>query len=310
MERREFIIQLGNAALGSLIAPNLLTRLMVRSYGVHPLPFDDTSARITAIGIGPRGAQMTQILARNVSGIDCHHVLFSPTTGNPEDLSSVLSAARRSDLLFLLAGLEEAHQDILLQGIGDVARGCGVLTVAVTPGIGDWRSMDPEEVDRINRSVDCLFSASATSLSALNEFSAQPKNWHTLSGYAMRHTVATICSLVTQRGIICIDFADIAAILQLGMVGRLGTGVSADPFRGRTAALSAIDRLAFQGGDISKAKGIIACVHGSSDMSMEDFDEASGAIHEHAHEDVNIIIGILTEEQLGTNIKVSILMLA
>ncbi len=67
-----------------------------------------------------------------------------------------------------------------------------------------------------------------------------------------------------------------------------------------------MERLAEKGALMSDATGVIACVHGSSDMSMEDFDEASRAIHEKVDEDASIIIGIVTEEHLGTNVKVSI----
>lgn len=125
----------------------------------------------------------------------------------------------------------------------------------------------------------------------------------------MRHLVATIRALIARRSIICIDFADIRVILRSGRVGRLGTGVAAaDHRRGRTAALLACDRLADQGAVLANAKGIIACVNGSSDMSLEDYDQAAEVIHERIHEDMNVVIGFLTDEDLGTNIKVSILM--
>jgi hypothetical protein len=42
-------------------------------------------------------------------------------------------------------------------------------------------------------------------------------------------------------------------------------------------------------------------------MTMEDFDAASRAICEVASEDSQLIIGILTEEYLGNNVRVNIL---
>jgi cell division protein FtsZ len=69
----------------------------------------------------------------------------------------------------------------------------------------------------------------------------------------------------------------------------------------------AITRLEDQGAPLDTARGVLACVQGSTLMTMEDFDAASRAICEVASENSQLIIGILTEEYLGNNVRVTIL---
>jgi cell division protein FtsZ len=74
-----------------------------------------------------------------------------------------------------------------------------------------------------------------------------------------------------------------------------------------TAAKWAIERLEAQGIDISSAIGILTAVHGSGDISMNDFDAASRVFHEQISPNANVIIGVISDENLGGNVKVTIL---
>jgi cell division protein FtsZ len=40
-------------------------------------------------------------------------------------------------------------------------------------------------------------------------------------------------------------------------------------------------------------------------MTMEEFDEASSIIHDKVHEDANIIIGLVINEEMGERIKIT-----
>ncbi len=46
-------------------------------------------------------------------------------------------------------------------------------------------------------------------------------------------------------------------------------------------------------------------ISGSSAMTMDEFDAASRIIHEKVHEDANIIVGLVIDEDLGDVIKVT-----
>jgi len=127
------------------------------------------------------------------------------------------------------------------------------------------------------------------------------------SGFALRYTINIISQMILQTGKICIDFADIKMILSSGKDGRMGVGVSKDNKRGAFAAVQAKERLLAQQVNIGEVNGVLACITGSSLMTMDDYEDAARVIHEHVHEDANIIIGLLQDDQLGNYVKVTII---
>jgi cell division protein FtsZ len=85
----------------------------------------------------------------------------------------------------------------------------------------------------------------------------------------------------------------------------MGIGIAEGERRAAEAAQKAISSPLLEDIDISGAKGVLVNISGSSNMTMEEFDEASRIIHEKVHEDANIIIGLVINEDLGDQIKIT-----
>jgi cell division protein FtsZ len=85
----------------------------------------------------------------------------------------------------------------------------------------------------------------------------------------------------------------------------MGIGLGNGENRAVDAAVRAISSPLLEDIDISGAKGVLVNISGSSSMTMDEFDIASKIIHEKVHEDANIIIGLVIEEELGDTIKIT-----
>ncbi len=85
----------------------------------------------------------------------------------------------------------------------------------------------------------------------------------------------------------------------------MGIGIATGDNRAVEAATRAISSPLLEDIDISGAKGVLVNISGSSSMTMDEFDAASRIIHEKVHEDANIIIGLVIEEDLGEYIKIT-----
>lgn len=88
-------------------------------------------------------------------------------------------------------------------------------------------------------------------------------------------------------------------------VAMMGIGMAEGEKRASQAAQQAISSPLLEDIDISGAKGVLVNITGSSTMTMEDFDEVSRIIHEKVHDDANIIIGLVINEEMGDRIKVT-----
>lgn len=257
------------------------------------------TAQITAVGIGSFGSKMAQLLSRNVRGITCHEVSLDGNSSN-EAFSALLSTVLQSDLVFLIRGIDDPSCEPLAQEVGKACCRSGILTVAIAPP--SQGSAFPQGQESW---YDSLFVVSGRSLPA------QPEPFipegDALTGYAIRHMVAAITNLITYQTGICIDFADVAAIMRSGNVGRVGVGVASGESRAVVAAKGAIRRLEEQGVSLAHATGVLVGVHGSSTLTMEEFDDASGIVHGCVAKDANIIVGLISDEPLGYNVKVTVI---
>lgn len=259
----------------------------------------DATALITAVGIGPFGSRTAELLSRNVRGITCHEVSVDAKS-SPEGFSSLLSSVQQSDLLFIISSFDDPSCTSLAQAVGNASCRAGIPTVAIAPlplGLSFLQGQESW--------YDTLFGVSGRSLPVQSE-PIIPEG-EALTGYSTRHMVASITNLITYQTGICIDFADVAAILREGSVGRVGVGIGSGDSRGSMAAMGAIERLEEQGLSLAHATGVLVSVHGSSALTMEDFDDASRVVHDSISDDTNIIVGVISDEQLGYNLKVTVM---
>lgn len=293
--------------LQMVVATDFIAQLRVIDHLFRqvPLNIDEPPAAeadrmdIRVVGVGTLGTNVVPLIARNGHGVWCHEIMRSGDGEPSSDLDLLLSSVRSCDLVFLIAGFDDDHCEAAAQVVGAAAVEAGVLTLVVTAPDTSPPSGDGP------RWYDAIFNVSDHSLP--DHAGSVPLIPTSLIRHAVRHVVTTITTLITHRTGICIDFADVKAIIQSGNLGRMGVGIGTDESRGLTAAMSAIDRLTAQGVDVASATGIFAAVHGSGDITMEDFDAVTKVIHDHASDDANIVVGLISDEQIGNNIKVTFL---
>jgi cell division protein FtsZ len=85
----------------------------------------------------------------------------------------------------------------------------------------------------------------------------------------------------------------------------MGIGIAEGERRASEAAQKAISSPLLEDIDISGAKGVLVNITGSSNMTMDEFEEAQSIIHEKVHEDANIIIGLVINEEMGDRLKIT-----
>ncbi|MBJ6802777.1 FtsZ/tubulin family protein [Geomonas propionica] len=301
-----------NATLTSYPFP-VATNWSVITHRATPLPTttpsaaigsaSDVAAQISAIGIGKFGASVARLLSRSLRGITCYEVTPSLITEQSEQISTFLYTLQQSDLVFILIDAADLECAAMAQMVGRESCGAGVLTIAIAR-LGAEMCL-PEHLAGEGKWYHSLFTVSGRSLPPQPE-PVIPEG-DALTGYATRHMITAITTLITHQTGICIDFADVAAIMREGSMGRLGVGVGSSDSRAVTAAKAAIERLEAQGVPLAHASGVLVSVHGSSALTIDDFDDASRVVHDRVAEDANIIVGLISDEQMGYNVKVTVM---
>ena len=70
---------------------------------------------------------------------------------------------------------------------------------------------------------------------------------------------------------------------------------------------TAISSPLLEDNDISGAKGVLVNITGSASMTMDDYNTVNRIVHEKVHEDANIKIGVVRDDDMGDTIKVTVI---
>jgi cell division protein FtsZ len=87
----------------------------------------------------------------------------------------------------------------------------------------------------------------------------------------------------------------------------MGTGIRGGSNRAIDAAMAAMASPLLEDGAIDGARGILINISGSSNLKLSEVNEASTLIQNAAHEDANIIFGAVLDENMGDDVKITVI---
>jgi cell division protein FtsZ len=288
----------GSNAVNTMIACNVHNvEFIVTNTDVQSLRMSSAPVKIQI------GAQLTKGLGAGAN----------PTAGREaalEDRERIAEILKGADLVFIAAGMGGGTGTGAAPVIADVAREVGALTVGVVTKPfsreGKQRLAKAEEgIKEMKKHVDSLVVIPNDRLLGLAGKSMSILDAFKPSDDVLRQAVQGISDLITTSGMINVDFADVKAIMSERGMAMMGIGLAAGENRAVEAATRAISSPLLEDIDISGAKGVLVNISGSSSMTMDEFDDASRVIHEKVHEDANIIVGLVIDETLGEQIKIT-----
>ncbi|MBJ6802087.1 cell division protein FtsZ [Geomonas propionica] len=227
-----------------------------------------------------------------------------------EDKDKVIESLKGADMIFVAAGMGGGTGTGAAPIIAEIAREQGALTVGVVtkPFTREGRqrlAKGEDGIKELKKHVDSLIVIPNDRLLGLAGKSMSILDAFKPSDDVLRQAVQGISDLITQSGLINVDFADVKSIMSERGMAMMGIGLGNGENRAVDAALKAISSPLLEDIDISGAKGVLVNISGSSSMTMDEFDAASKVIHEKVHEDANIIVGLVIDENLGETIKVT-----
>ena len=227
-----------------------------------------------------------------------------------EDKERLVEGLQGADMVFIAAGMGGGTGTGAASVIAEAAKEVGALTVGVVTKPftreGKQRMAKAEDgIKELKKHVDSLIVIPNDRLLGLAGKSMSILDAFKPSDDVLRQAVQGISDLITTSGLINVDFADVKAIMSERGMAMMGIGIASGENRAVEAATRAISSPLLEDIDISGAKGVLVNITGSSNMTMDEFDAASRIIHEKVHEDANIIVGLVIDENLGDNIKIT-----
>ncbi len=229
-----------------------------------------------------------------------------------EDTDKILQLLEGADMVFLTAGLGGGTGTGAVPIIASLAAEIGALTVAVVTkpfSFEGRRRMGLAErgVDELRGSVDTLITIPNERLLNFVDRGTPLTEAFLIADDVLRQAVQGISDLITIPGEINVDFADVRAIMTGMGMALMGTGVARGENRAVEAAQRAISSPLLEETSIEGAKGVLLNVSGGRDLTLYEVAEACRIIQEAVDPDANIISGMVIDEHLEDEMKVTVI---
>jgi cell division protein FtsZ len=228
-----------------------------------------------------------------------------------EDSDKIIEALEGADMVFVTAGLGGGTGTGAAPVIASLASEMGILTVAVVTCPfsfeGKRRLQQAERgLKELVESVDTMIVIPNEKLLAVAKDAGFFESFR-IADDVLRQGVQGISDIITIPGIINRDFADVKTTMAGMGQAVMGTAVRSGDNRAVEAAQAAMASPLLESGAIDGARGILINITGSSNLKLNEVNEASSLIQSAAHEDANIIFGAVLDEKMGEEVKITVI---
>jgi cell division protein FtsZ len=229
-----------------------------------------------------------------------------------EDVQRIKELIGGADMVFVTAGMGGGTGTGAAPVIAQIAREEGALTVGVVtkPFIFEGRQRARRAelgLAMLGEQVDTLITIPNQKLVLLGDDDLTFIDACRKADEVLYQAVRGISDLITQSGIVNVDFADVKTVMSHMGRALMGTGVAKGQNRARLAAEMAVTSPLLDDISVEGATGVLINIVGGPDLKMREIQEAASLVQEQAHEDANIIFGASIDETLGENVKVTVI---
>jgi cell division protein FtsZ len=229
-----------------------------------------------------------------------------------EDVQRIKEMIAGADMVFVTAGMGGGTGTGAAPVIAQLAREEGCLTVGVVTKPfffeGKQRSRRADTgLAMLAEHVDTLITIPNQKLLTLGDEDLSFVEAFRKADEVLYQAIKGISDLITQSGIVNVDFADVKTVMSNMGRALMGTGCAKGQGRARLAAEQAISSPLLDDISVDGATGVLINIVGGPDMRMKEIEEAASLVQEQAHEDANIIFGATIDENMGEMIKVTVI---
>jgi cell division protein FtsZ len=290
----------GNNALNTMI-----------SYQLSGVDFiaANTDAQALAANMAPNKLQLGENLTKGLGAG------ANPETGRKaalEDVEKIREALQGADMVFITAGLGGGTGTGGGPVIAEVAREVGALTVAIVTKPfhfeGKKRMKQAEEgLANLKMTADALITIPNQRLLGLGGKSMTLLEAFKRADEVLFHAAKGISDIIVGHGIINLDFADVRAVMAETGMALMGTGIASGENRSIEAAQKAISSPLLEDITIEGARGLLINITGGENMTLSEINEATTLIQKEAHEEANVIWGMVVDKFMKEEIRVTVI---
>ena len=250
------------------------------------------------------GAQVTRGLG---AGAD-PEIGFAAAQESRDELKEALKGA---DMVFITAGEGGGTGTGGAPIVAELGQEIGALTVGVVTrpfGFEGRKRADQAErgIDQLRDRVDTLIVIENDRLLQVVERQTSVVDAFRMADDILRQGVQGITDLITEPGLVNLDFADVRTIMRDAGSALMGIGRASGENRAAEAARSAVSSPLLEA-SIEGATGILLNVTGGSDIGLFEVNEAAEVVTGAADQNANVIFGAVIDDAIGEDVQVTVI---
>jgi cell division protein FtsZ len=299
------LLVVGVGGAGGNAVDNMLTS------GVKGVEFIAVNTDIQ--GLGKSAAPLKLQIGREITrGLGAQ---ANPDKGEQaalEDREQIKDLLNGSDMVFVTAGMGGGTGSGAAPVIAQAAKEVGALTVAVvtTPFEFEGRrrmSYAHAGLEKLKKVVDTIILVPNTRVVAFAPQGASFVDMLKKADSLLSGAVGAISDLINKPGLINVDFADARAVMEEMGLAHIGAGQASGGNRAKRALAEAVKNPLLTEITLDGARSVLLSMTVPSDATIEEIREASNFVHETMHEGANIIWGCVSDEDMGQEVRVTII---
>ncbi len=229
-----------------------------------------------------------------------------------EDSESIKNTLKGSDMVFVTAGFGGGTGTGGAPVIAKIAKDLGILTVGVVtkPFMFEGKkrhSRANEGIEKLKKSVDTLLVIPNQKLFEVIKEDTAALEAFKVADDVLRQAVQSISDIITTRGLINVDFADVKSVMKNAGEAIMGLGYGEDEDRAVKAAKNAITSPLLENVSIEGAQGLLVNVSGNSAMTLSEVRAAMELIYNSVSPEADVYFGHTPDDRLENEIKITVI---
>ena len=229
-----------------------------------------------------------------------------------ETKHEIMERLEGTNMLFITAGMGGGTGTGAAPVIARVAKELGILTVAVVTKPFDFEGPErmsnaQEGINNLEQWVDSLIVIPNSKLKEVYGGSESIFSSFENANDVLRGAVKGITEIITIRGFMNVDFADVKTVMSGMGKAMMGSGVSSGENRAVEAVTTALSSPLLDNIDLQGASGVLVNITSGSDLTTDEFEVIGSKIREIANEDAKIITGCIKEDDNIGDLRVTII---
>lgn len=216
-----------------------------------------------------------------------------------------------ANMIFITAGMGGGTGTGAAPVIARMAKERDILTVGVVTKPFEHENnqrmtLANRGIEELKKYVDTLIVVPNQNLYKIATEATTLKESFEMVDNVLKLGVKGITDLITQAGLVNLDFADIRTVMKKMGKSMMGMGEASGENRAIVAAEAAISNPLLDNSSIRGAKGIVVNITASPDFTLFEYEAATKKIKEEADPNAMIIIGNALNDNMDGKVRISV----